>query len=281
MKSIAVTGAGGYLGRHVVKALLDDEYIVMAIDINTTSVDDRAVKLPIDIFNDSNDLYEKMGQPDVLIHLAWMDGFIHNSTRHIEYLPKHSAFLNSMLQAGLKHLVVMGTMHEVGYWEGSIDENTPTNPQSLYGIAKNTLRQCCTIMTQNYPDVFFQWLRAFYIYGDDLKNHSVFTKLLQAVSEGKKTFPFTSGKNLYDFISVEQLAKQIAACATQTEVVGIINCCSGNPISLAQMAESFIMEQSLDIKLEYGAFPDRSYDSPGIWGDNTKIKEVLRLKLKN
>lgn len=35
----------------------------------------------------------------------------------------------------------MGTMHEVGYWEGAIDEHTPCNPQSQYGIAKNAMRQ--------------------------------------------------------------------------------------------------------------------------------------------
>ncbi|MEL7657584.1 MAG: NAD(P)-dependent oxidoreductase, partial [Bacillota bacterium] len=74
---------------------------------------------------------------------------------------------------------------------------------------------------------------------------------------------------------INELAEQIAACATQTEISGIINCCTGKPISLAEKIEEFILEQDLKIRLEYGAYPDRSYDSPGVWGDNTKIQKIL------
>ena len=62
----------------------------------------------------------------------------------------------------------------------------------------------------------------------------------------------------------------------QREVDGIINCCSGRPVSLAEMAEGFIRERGFKIKLEYGKFPDRPYDSPGVWGDATKLRQILR-----
>ena len=35
----------------------------------------------------------------------------------------------------------MGTMHEVGYWEGAINENTPCKPQSQYALPRTPLRQ--------------------------------------------------------------------------------------------------------------------------------------------
>ena len=111
--------------------------------------------------------------------------------------------------------------------------------------------------------------------GDDLKNHSIFTKLLEADKEGKEKFPFTSGKNKYDFISVQELAMQIAATARQTKIDGIINCCTGNPITLADRVEKFIQDNNLKIKLDYGAFPDRPYDSPGVWGNPDKINSIL------
>jgi dTDP-6-deoxy-L-talose 4-dehydrogenase (NAD+) len=41
------------------------------------------------------------------------------------------------------------------------------------------------------------------------------------------------------------------------------------------MAEKFIKDNKLNIKLQYGAFPDRAYDSPGVWGDATKIQKIL------
>ena len=107
------------------------------------------------------------------------------------------------------------------------------------------------------------------------KNNSIFCKLLLAAEEGKETFPFTTGKNQYDFISVDELAGQLSSVVMQKEVVGIINCCTGKPMSLADRVEQFIKDNNLNIKLEYGAFPDRPYDSPVIYGNATKIKKVI------
>ena len=171
----------------------------------------------------------------------------------------------------------MGTMHEVGYWEGAIDENTPCNPISMYGIAKDALRRAMILYCQQ-KDCILQWLRCYYILGDDKKNNSIFCKLLLAAEEGKKTFPFTTGKNQYDFITVDELANQLSASVMQREVTGIINCCTGKPMSLADRVEQFIKEHNLDIKLEYGKFPDRAYDSPCEYGDNTKIQTIINNK---
>ena len=96
-----------------------------------------------------------------------------------------------------------------------------------------------------------------------------------AAEEGKKQFPFTTGKNQYDFITVEELANQISAVVMQKEVAGIINCCTGKPMSLADRVEQFIKDNGLDIMLEYGAFPDRPYDSPCVYGDATTINMIL------
>lgn len=270
-----VTGANGYIGSHIVKLLLNHGHEVYAADVNYQNVDQRAVCLETNIFSGDEDIFEKLMKPDVCIHLAWRNGFVHNSDTHILDLPNHFTFVKNMLNGGCKHMVVMGSMHEVGYWEGAIDEHTPTNPKSLYGIAKNTLRQICLELAAGKEDVCLQWIRGFYILGDDLKNNSVFSKLLKAGMEGKEKFPFTSGKNQYDFIKVDKLSEQIVAVAEQTEIAGVINCCTGKPHSLAEEAEEFIKEHKLNIELEYGAFPDRAYDSPGVWGNPDKINKIL------
>lgn len=270
-----VTGANGYIGYHIVKRLLDQGHQVYAADVSYTRVDERAVCLETNIFSGEEDIYQKLFAPDVCIHLAWKNGFVHNADSHILDLPQHYLFLKNMFQGGLRHAVVMGSMHEVGYWEGPIEENTPTNPKSLYGIAKNALRQMTLELGEKYG-ACVQWIRGFYILGDDLKNNSIFSKILKADMEGKKLFPFTSGKNRYDFITVEELSRQIAAVSAQTEVQGVINCCTGRPVSLGEKVEEFIREHRLAIRLEYGAYPDRAYDSPGIWGDPQKIEYILK-----
>lgn len=270
-----ITGANGYIGAHVVRHLLDRGHQVYAADIQFTNVDSRAVCLPVDIFQADETIYQQCQEPDVCIHMAWRNGFVHNSEAHITDLPLHYRFLKNMIEGGLKHVVIMGSMHEVGYWEGAIREDTPTNPMSLYAIAKNTLRQVAQQLVKD-TDVCLQWLRGYYILGDDLRSNSIFGKILRADMEGKGTFPFNSGKNKYDFIDIEELAAQISAAAEQTEIDGIINCCSGNPVTLAEKVEEFIRDHELKIRLAYGAFPDRAYDSPGVWGDNTKISEIMK-----
>jgi len=276
VKRVLVTGAGGYIGRHVVDALLEKGCEVIATDLHVDQINTKAERIALDIFSGDTELYRRLGCPDIMIHMAWRDGFIHNSVRHMEYLPKHYIFLKHMLAGGLSQLAVMGTMHEVGYYEGEITEETPANPLSLYGIAKNALRQACGVLKSEHPGVVFQWLRAYYIYGDDALNHSIFAKIIAAEQEGRATFPLNSGKNLYDFIEVKELARQIAAASTQDKVQGVINCCTGTPLSLKEKVEDFIRANHLSIRPEYGAFPDRPYDSPGIWGNPEKIQEIMK-----
>lgn len=271
---VLVTGAGGYIGRHVVKNLLDKGHEVLASDFSFKGIDERAQFIDEPIFSGEKNIFDRLGRPDVLIHMAWRDGFIHNSHAHMADLSAHVVFLENMIDGGLKYLTVMGTMHEVGYHEGAIDENTPCNPMSMYGIAKNALRQTLMLFCKD-KDVNLHWLRAYYIYGDDLRGSSIFGKISQAVIDGKKTFPFTTGKNKYDFIHVDTLAEYIVEASVQNKINGIINVSTGNPIPLGEQIEKFIADNKFDIKLDYGAFPDRPYDSPAVWGDNSKIKQIM------
>ena len=67
----------------------------------------------------------------------------------------------------------------------------------------------------------------------------------------------------------------ISKSSLQTKITGIINCCSGNPVSLKEKVELFLKENNLKIKLEYGVYPDREYDSPAIWGNNDIISKII------
>lgn len=274
MKKILVTGAAGYIGRHVVKTALDMGYPVIASDFAFKGVDERAEFCDVPLFSGDKNIWQALGAPDVCIHLAWRDGFRHNASSHMKDLSSHVVFLNNLAKGGLPMLTVMGTMHEVGYWEGPITADTPCAPQSQYGIAKNALRQSLLL---SLPDTgcLLHWLRAYYITGDEAHGSSIFAKITQAELDSKATFPFTSGQNRYDFIDVDRLAQMIVAASVQDQVNGIINVCTGQPRTLADRVEQFLRDKHYKIRLDYGAYPDRPYDSPGVWGDPARINEIL------
>ena len=274
-RTVVVTGANGYVGRHVVPQLKSLGAHVLALDVRSTDQTCADEQIIADVLSEDFDPAEAfVAVPDVCLHLAWRDGFNHRSPCHMSDLSGHYRFLTKMLNFGTTHLAVMGSMHEVGYWEGAIDEGTPCRPQSLYGVAKDALRRAL-ILEQEQRGFVLQWLRGFYIYGDDCDSQSIFGKLYRAAQAGERTFPFTTGKNKYDFLTVQDLGHMIAAAVMQDRVSGIINCCSGRPMSLAERVEGFIADNGLDISLEYGAYPDRPYDSPGVWGDPGKINQIL------
>jgi nucleoside-diphosphate-sugar epimerase len=274
--AVLVTGAGGYIGRHVVTALAERGHRVLAVvrPGSGAELDARAERLEADVLDPNIDL-SAFGTdlPGTVIHLAWQDGFTHNAPSHMMNLSAHYSFLDRLVEAGIPRLAVLGTMHEVGYWEGAVTAETPTKPLSLYGIAKDALRGAA--FTSWAEKTELQWLRCYYIFGDDRNNRSVFTRILEAAERGEREFPFTTGKNRYDFIDVAELGRQIAVVATAPGVTGIINCSTGEPRSLREQAEWFIADRGLEIELKLGAFPDRPYDSPGTWGDATQVRELM------
>lgn len=277
MPVVIITGAGGYVGPHVVRAVADLGFEPVAVVRRQPSIDidPRARVAQANVLDPEFDLASLGPANDIaaVIHLAWQDGFVHNAASHMSRLSDHHRFLTSLADAGVPRIAALGTMHEVGYWEGAITAETPTDPVTLYGIAKDALRRSSALTVS--PVTEYVWLRAFYILGDDRRNRSIFAKLLEAADRGETEFPFTTGQTLYDFIDVAELGRQIAVASTTVGVTGVVNVCSGKPESLADRVERFITENGLDIRLRYGAFPDRPYDSPGTWGDATEILQLM------
>lgn len=268
-----ITGANGYLGQGITKELLQLGHEVIANDVVCSDVEPGSRIIEGNIFEIERP-YQYFDEPDVLVHLAWRDGFNHESDAHFEDLPGHNRFIRKMIDDGIQRVCIMGSMHEVGFYEGSINERTVCNPMNQYGICKNALRQSIQVYAER-KNVDFLWMRGFYIVSNSEKGSSVFSKIIRASKEGKKEFPFTTGQNQYDFLDYDLFCRYVGAAASQNRVTGIVNICSGYPEKLCDVVERFIADNHLDIRLKYGAFPSRPYDSKAIWGDNKKIQSIL------
>lgn len=281
-KNILITGANGYIGSHVVKKLCEeyaDKFRVTTMDLAGQYIDERADIILCDILQEAENenLYQRAGKPDICIYLAWQDGFTHNADSHMKNLYLHYRFLVNLIDHGVKQLIIAGSFREYGSCAGQVGEDLDVPADNLYVLTKKALHRAIDIYIQG-KDVCLQWIRPFTVYGDEALNNSIMSKILRWEAEGKETFPFTNGLEEYDYIEVNELAEQIIAIASQTEVTGIINCCSGRPTRLKDKIEGFIAENHLKIRPEYGAFPAREYDSSVIYGDTTKIDKIMELR---
>lgn len=275
---ILVTGANGYIGEGVVARLASTNHTIIATDIMKMSKEqfDNVKYIPANLF-ELDEPYSYFEKPEMVIHLAWRDGFKHDSINHINELPKHYDFIKKMVDGGVDKVCVMGSMHEVGFYEGCIKEDTPCNPQSLYGIAKNALRESVELLCKG-QDVKFIWLRGYYIVGNSESGCSIFSKITQAEKNCESSFPFTTGQNQYDFIDYDKFCSLVVQASLQDKVMGVIECCSGQPEKLADRVERFISDNGYKINLAYGTFPDRAYDSKAVWGSSEKIRLIERNK---
>lgn len=274
---ILVTGANGYLAKGVIKKLIKEGNEVIATDLKfDTNGDYKQIIANIFELEDPYIFFEK---PDALLHLAWRDGFKHNSVNHIKDIWPHYFFIDKMILSGIKKVAILGSMHEIGFFEGSISEETIPKPQSLYGIAKNSLREMIELLSIE-KSFYFYWIRCFYIVGNFSYGSSIFSKIYNANKQGQNKFPFTNGENQYDFLDYQTCCEYIVDIISQNEIQGIINCCSGKPEKLKDKVEEFIKEQGLNIRLEYGVYPERIYDSKAVWGNNDKLKKIINAKEK-
>lgn len=153
---ILITGANGYLGMGAVKQLVANRHLeVIATDRQERFVDNsvQVHYIPADIFSISNP-YIFFSKPDIVLHLAWEDGFKHSSDEHIDRLADHYHFLKKLIEGGVSQCCVMGSVHEIGFYEGSVDENTPCFSESLYGISKNALRDAVKLLCNEKTQYF-------------------------------------------------------------------------------------------------------------------------------
>jgi nucleoside-diphosphate-sugar epimerase len=269
---VVVTGASGFIGRHVLNALLaiDVEIYAITRDINKLANIDKSINVVEYVIGDNDkNIFDEIGLPDVLIHLAW-DGLPnYKSLHHFETeLPKQYNFLKSAIDSGLNSLFVTGTCFEYGMQSGELSVDMDAKPNNPYGFAKNTLRQQLEFL-QIDKQFNFTWARLFYIYGESQSSSSLYTKLKEAVLRKDKIFNMSGGRQIRDYLPVKEVAHQIVYLALAKSNLGVMNICSGKPISVHEQVEEWLYDNNWEIQLNLGYYEYPDYEPMNFWGTKT------------
>lgn len=275
---IAVTGASGFIGRHVMSELARRSIEAVAVSRSASRLLSllAAVQIAeIDIETCGADCFERIGRPDVLIHLAW-DGLPnYRSLHHFESeLPRQYRFLRAMVDAGVGSLLVAGTCLEYGPQSGPLSEDLATRPVTPYAHAKDALRQQLEFLRAN-RGFNLTWARLFYTYGEGQAATSLYSAIRDAVARGERVFPMTSGEQLRDYLPVTEVARLLVTLATRSRHIGVVNVCSGVPISVRKLVDGWIADHGWRIDLGLGQYPYPDYEPMAFWGNRQRLDQVL------
>jgi len=272
---VLVTGATGFVGRQVIPLLLKRGHTVTAVARDAAKAQGFTWYPDVrflagDIHQIDSGLIGIIGQQDAVLHLAWPGLPHYKDLYHFEEnLPAAYRFLKSLVEHSTRHLLVTGTCLEYGMQEGCLSEETPADPSNPYALAKDTLRKFLEELKKVHA-FNLQWARLFYMYGPGQNPNSLIAQLEQALDAGESVFNMSGGEQSRDYLPVEEAARRLVILMEHPECGGIVNICSGTPISVHNLVEQYIEKKNAHIKLNLGYYPYPDYEPMAFWGSTER-----------
>lgn len=276
---VAVTGATGFVGQHVLRALAARagvHVVASSRHVPAASMLPPGVRhVAMDLAEPSADDFDRLGRPDVLLHLAWAGLPNYRSLHHFETeLPRQYAFLRSMVMAGLPNLFVAGTCYEYGMSSGELAETAQAPASNPYAFAKVALRQQLEFLRGSHA-FGLTWARLFYMYGNGQPAGSLYTQLATAAARGDARFAMSGGEQLRDFLPVGGVANCIVELALAHHDAGVVNVCSGQPISVRALVERLMAANGWQLELDLGKYPYPGHEPLAFWGSPVKLHSLI------
>jgi len=278
-KRLLLTGATGFIGRHVMRVLLERH---PRLQITATARSPRQASelpwpapvdfVPYDYHRSTRPVEQVFGPQDVVVHLAWQ-GLPHYHRRHHveDNAPASYRLLEALVETGARRLFVAGTCLEYGLREGELRENHPARPTTSYGRAKDLLRRRLQALLADRPGTSLCWGRIFYAHGPGQHRGSLLPLLDAALDAGAEAFDMSAGDQLRDYLPVEEVARHVVDLALNREATGVVNVCSGRPTSVRHLVEAHLRRRGASIRLELGRLPYAEHEPMAFWGDTTRL----------
>lgn len=275
VRRVLVTGAAGFVGRHTVSYLQERGFEVHAVSRRTPPALEGVIWYQGDLF-DAVFVRETLEQakPSHLLHIAWFveHGKFWNAAENLRCVESGLDLIRSFVERGGKRVVVAGTCFEYDIRSGWLSEElTSTEPSSLYGIAKDSLRRLVEAYA-NTVELSWAWGRVFFPFGPHEGNNRLVPSVIDSLIRGVPT-RCSAGTQIRDFLHVEDVAGGLVALLDST-AEGAVNICSGEPNSIRSVVEQLAQLAGHPDLAQFGDLPIGN-QPPFMVGDCRRLhKEV-------
>lgn len=287
---VLVTGADGFIGRVLVRRLQDSAGISQVVGVSRTDYDLADGQQAVACIMTQ--------RPKKIVHLAasvdrsasldsperqWRDTF--TAGRNV---------LQAASDAGVSHVLMAGSIEELGAQSGVLGTEMPPRPESVYGVCKAALGTVADYFARTHP-MRIDWFRPFNVYGPGQRGPVLIPYALNCASAGRPG-EFTDGTQVRDFLYVDDLAEWIVAAVTSdadqepTDVLVTHHLGTGIGTPVRKVLEA-IAAMFPGTNFAFGARPRRpgepevqvaprqssSHQTRWQWAPSTELNEGLRL----
>jgi len=277
---ILIIGGTGFIGHHLLKALILKDFSVASISLNKPTkkrfvdgvkyytVDINVPKSCSDILNSNFHYVVNLG--GYIEHILFKDG-------GRDLIESHFIALQNIIEVlprdGLRRFIQIGSAEEYGNADSPQNENLREQPISPYSFAKVASTHFLQMLhrTEKFPSVT---LRLFLTYGPG-QNSSRFLPQIIRGCLNNESFPVSAGEQIRDFCYIDDTVDAIIQALFTDSINGhVINIASGNPISIKRMIKE-VQKIIAKGSPSFGEFPYRVGESQSLYANVDKSKELL------
>jgi UDP-glucose 4-epimerase len=276
-----VTGASGFLGSHLVRKLVHEGHQVLAAVRSSSDlwrlkdVHDRIsfVFAPLkDVRSCRSEILTF--RPEVTFHFAWTGGnsskYANDCEQVFENVPGSLDLAQIVAEAGCSTLIYAGSSLEYGKFQIPARETDLPAPTNLYGAAKYgteiLLQGLCSA-----SGIRFCGVRVFWTYGHMDDPSRMIPSVIASLLAGKSP-SLTEGKQLWDFLFIEDAIRALLLLALTRDAEGIFNLGSGMPVAVRTVVE--LIKDSIDASpaVQFGAVPYGPHQVMHLEADISRLK---------
>lgn len=279
MKSVLVTGATGFIGRHVLEALQARSlYKIYAVTSDALPIDSPGVSWhQADFLNAGQvDRLMKKIRPDFLMHFAWyaVPGLYWTSDKNLAWEEASIDLIKRFYENGGERMVAAGTCAEYS-WDSGVfyEDKTPLEPKTLYGQCKSKVG----VFLEEYSKKIgasSAWGRIFFLYGPYEDQRRLVPSVICSLLQNKPAL-CSHGNQIRDFLFVKDVASAFVSLL-ESNIVGPVNIASGQPVALKDIIYKIADKIGRRNLVHLGALSAKNNEPKLLIADIKKLSEEIK-----